>query len=284
MRNLLTFARLLSGLLLLILAAIIAYWVMQLAAPRPAIAPSGTLGEAATTRSLSSAAQAFGRPQAALPVAAAPSNIQVFGVAESGENGVAILAVDGKPAAAFAVGSKVDDSTRLVSALDGRIVLEQNGRRIEVKAPPRPSLAVLTSGAARPGEPGQVSTVPPVPTRPGGFNPPPRGVPPPGAAPPPVYSPPPAYTPPPQAPTPIANQAPPPMPQGQPPQQDFSSMPPNPDATQPAYPQYVPPQFDAPQFNPQTGQTVPGVVTPGVPLPTQSPGNPAVAPMNLPNQ
>lgn len=283
MRNLLTFARLLSGLLLLILAAIIAYWIMQLAAPRPAIAPSGTLGEAATTRSLGSAAQAFGRPQAAQPISAAPTNIQVYGVAESGENGVAILAVDGKPAAAFAVGSKVDDTTKLVSALDGKIVLEQNGRRIEVKAPARPSLAVLTSGIARAGEPGQASTAAPVPTRPGGFNPPPR------AAPPPSYSPPPVYTPPPpQSPPPVANQAPPPMmqppPQFQPQQPDFQSMPPNPDATQPPYPQYAPPQFDSPQFNPQTGQTVPGVVTPGAPLPNQSPGNPAVAPMNLPNQ
>ena len=90
------FLVLLLCLLLLILAAIVAYWIMQLAAPRPAIAPSGALGEAATTRSLNSAALAFGRPQGPQPVVATPTNIQVFGVAESGENGVAILAVDGK--------------------------------------------------------------------------------------------------------------------------------------------------------------------------------------------
>ena len=280
MRNLLTFARLLSGLLLLLLAAIVAYWIMQLAAPRPAIAPSGALGEAATTRSLNSAALAFGRPQGPQPVVATPTNIQVLGVAESGENGVAILAVDGKPAIAHAVGSTLEDGTKLISALDGKVVLEQNGRRIEIDAPARPSLAVLTSGVGRPGEPSRSSTQgpPPVPTRPGGFNLPPR------ASPPPAYTPPP----PPQAPPPVATQVP-PQPQPQqppqfqpPPQQpDFQSMPPNPDATQPAYPQYVPPQYDAPRFNPQTGQTAPGVVTPGVPMPTQSPGNPAI---NVPNQ
>lgn len=273
MRNLLSFARLMSGLLLLILVAIIAYWIMQLAAPRPAIAPSGIQGEVATSRSLAAAAGAFGRPGAAAPVAAAPTNIQVFGVAESGEHGVAILAVDGKPAEAFAVGSKVNDSTLLVSALDGKVVLEQHGRRIEVDAPARPSLAVLSSGVGKPREAGQPGT--PMPGRPGGppYNMPPR------AAPPPSYTPPPSS--PPMA-TPNATpQSPPqspPQQQPPPPQQDFQPMPPpNPNANQPAYPpQYTPPQFDSPQFNPQTGQSTSGIVTPGVPLPSQSPGNPAI--------
>ena len=269
MRNLLTFARLLSGLLLLILVAIVAYWIMQLAAPRPVIAPSGIQGEVASSRSLAAAAAAFGRPGAAAPVVAAPTNIQVVGVAESGEHGVAILAVDGKPAEAFAVGSKVNDSTRLLSAVDGKVVLEQNGRQIEVDAPQRPSLAVLTSGAGKPREPGQASPSPPS-RPPGSFNLPPRAAPP-------------AYTPPPQPPTvtpPVAapNMPPQQQPPPQQPQQDSQPMPPpNPNATQPAYPpQYTPPQFDAPQFNPQTGQSSSGVITPGVPLPTQSPGNPAL--------
>ena len=59
MRNLLTLSRLLSALLFLVLVAIIAYWSMQLLAPRPAIAPSGSIGDAATTRNLNAAAAAF---------------------------------------------------------------------------------------------------------------------------------------------------------------------------------------------------------------------------------
>lgn len=271
MRNLLSFVRFLSGLLVLVLVAILAYWAMQLAAPRPAVAPSGTLGDAATSRNLSSAARAFGTPQAAQPVQAAPTNIQVFGVAESGENGVVILAVDGKPAQAVAVGTQVNRSTRLLSALDGKVVLEHNGRRIEVNAPERPSLAILTSGVGKPRDSSQATTAP-VPTRPGGFNLPPRGVPPQQPPVPPA----PAVTPPPLAPPaqPPEAQAPPGQPPGQQPPafQAQDLPPPNPVATQPAYP----PQFESPQFDPQTGQSSQGILAPNVASPNQTPGNPAL--------
>ncbi|MET0508126.1 MAG: hypothetical protein ABWZ78_08065, partial [Burkholderiaceae bacterium] len=146
MRNLLSLSRLLSALLLLTLVAIIAYWAMQLLAPRPAIAPSGSIGDAATTRNLNAATAAFGVPATAQAGAAVPTNIPVVGVAVSGADGVAILAVDGKAGQPYAVGTQVDDVTRLISALDGKVVLEQNGRRIEVNAPERPSMAVLSSG------------------------------------------------------------------------------------------------------------------------------------------
>jgi general secretion pathway protein C len=269
MRNLLTLSRLLSGLLLLTLVAIVAYWAMQLLAPRPAIAPSGSLGDAATTRNLNAAVAAFGATGPAQPVAAVPTNIQIIGVAESGKNGVAIIAVDGRPALPYAVGAQVDDATRLVSALDGVVVLEQNGRRIEAKAPERPSIAVLSSGLGKSRDPNRA---PPPPPR--SYNLPPRAAPPPGTMSPPVFSPP----------VPPAQQ---PVPAGQAEGQGQLGIPPGQaQAQNPGQPQGMvpgqqpgqfggPAQYTAPQFNPQTGEATPGIVQPGFPQPNQAPGNPA---------
>lgn len=270
MRNLLTLSRLLSGLLLLTLVAIVAYWAMQLLAPRPAIAPSGSLGDAATTRNLNAAIAAFGVTGPAQPVAAVPTNIQIIGVAESGRNGVAIIAVDGKPALPYAVGAQVDDATRLVSALDGVVVLEQNGRRIEAKAPERPSIAVLSSGMGKSRDPNRA---PPTPPRP--YNLPPRAAPPPGTmSPPPAFSPP---VPPAQQIAP-AGQAEGQVQPGMAPGQGQGQNPGQPLGMVPGQPpgQFGgPPQYAAPQFNPQTGEATPGIVQPGFPQPNQTPGNPA---------
>ncbi len=247
---------------------------MQLLAPRPAIAPSGSLGDAATHRNLNAAVAVFGVAGAAEPVAAVPSNIQIIGVAESGSNGVAIIAVDGKPALPYAVGAQVDDSTRLVSALDGIVVLEQNGRRIEAKAPERPSLAILSSGMGRNKD---ANRAPPPPS-PRPYNLPPRAAPPPGTMSPPAFTPPVPPPPPAQS---VQGIDPGQGPGGQP-----QGMVPGQAPGQPGQPGMggPPSQYGAPQFNPQTGETVQGMVPQGFPQPNQTPGNPAAFQSGMPQQ
>ncbi|MGE0798090.1 MAG: type II secretion system protein N [Lautropia sp.] len=139
-----------SLLLFLLLVGIVAYWALQLLAPRPTIAPSGSIGDSGTALNLTPATLLFGSRDAAAPAAqAAPSNIQVNGIVEAGPNGVAILTVDGRPAAAYAVDQPVNDNTRVKSVELDKVVLDQRGKLLELKAPERGSVAVLSSGVGK---------------------------------------------------------------------------------------------------------------------------------------
>ncbi len=164
MRSTVTFARLLSLLLLLALAGIVTYWATRLLAPPVAVAPSGSIGDAGSNPNLGPAVTVFGVPGAAVAAAAPATNIEVVGVAESGERGVAILSVDGKPAAAYAVGARLDDATTVVSVGIETVVLERRGRKLELKSPDRASLAVLSSGVGQTRDPNR--PIPPAPTVP----------------------------------------------------------------------------------------------------------------------
>ena len=159
-------ARLTTLLLFLALAGICAYWALQILAPRPAIAPSGSIGDSTAAANLVPSTQLFGRAGDAAPQAATPSNIQVVGIAESGPRGVAILTVDGRPAAAFAVNDSVTEGTKLVSVTLDTVALDQRGRRLELKAPERGSLSVLSSGVGKPRTTTSSSATPPVNTTP----------------------------------------------------------------------------------------------------------------------
>lgn len=172
MRGPLTAARLLTLFFFLLLVSICAYWVVQILAPRPAVAPGASIGDSSAPSNLEPATRLFGAVGA---VVAAPeqTNIQVFGVAEAGPNGVVILSIDGKPGVPYAVNEPIADGTLVKSVGLDKVVIEQRGRLIELKTPQRASQEVLSSGAGKPRTPSAASTAPPVPTRPAPPPPPP---------------------------------------------------------------------------------------------------------------
>lgn len=166
-----------------LLCAIVAYWVMQLTAPRAPIAPPGTVLDQHTP-DLKLAGQLFGlTPKDAATTAVAASNIQVIGVAASSQleaPSAAILVVEGKAARAYAPGDKVADGVKLVAVEPGTVVIERNGARLELPAPARADVGVLTSGVGKPraADSATASPAPASPVQSGAANPAPR----PGAA------------------------------------------------------------------------------------------------------
>ena len=60
MRGPLTAARLLTLFFFLLLVSICAYWLVQILAPRPAIAPSASIGDASAPANLEPATKLFG--------------------------------------------------------------------------------------------------------------------------------------------------------------------------------------------------------------------------------
>lgn len=136
------------------LCAVLAYWFVQLAAPRAPIGPA-LAGQGTRDRpDLAMAGSLFGTPQRA-QVAAVPvlGNVQVLGVVSAGRLGSAIMVVDGKPARSFAVGDSIGPGQRVRSVRADAVVIDDNGRTAEVPAPAPTSTAVLTSGAGKPRGP-----------------------------------------------------------------------------------------------------------------------------------
>lgn len=147
-----------------VLCAIVAWWALLMLAPRPPIAPSVVSLDGQALPELRLAAQLFGSPAGARgPAIASTSNVTVVGVLSAGVRGSAILAVDGQPPRAYAVGERIGP-TQVLSAVRGdTVVLDENGRRLELQAPQRPALSLLNDGPGRtpgldpgfaPGQPG----------------------------------------------------------------------------------------------------------------------------------
>jgi hypothetical protein len=130
------------------------------------IAPPGSLVDHRDAPDLFAAAKLFGQPggAAATLAAAPPSNLQVLGVAASAVRGSAVLVVDGKPAKAYLVGESVNASTRLVEVRADAAVVEQNGVRVELVAPQRPSVDLLWAGPAPATSSSAARSTAPVPT------------------------------------------------------------------------------------------------------------------------
>jgi general secretion pathway protein C len=129
--------------------AVIAYWALQILAPRAPIAPSGIASDQRSLPQLQAASQLFGATVAATAAAPQPSNIQVVGIVAAGRLGSAILTVDGKPPKSFSVGTKVSPTQSLGAVRADAVVIDSAGQRVELPAPTRASLDVLTSGKAR---------------------------------------------------------------------------------------------------------------------------------------
>lgn len=140
----------------------VAYWALQLLAPPVAIAPAGSLVDTHGAPDLGAAQALFGsassEPSAAI---SAPVDVRVLGVAASPVRGSAVLVVDSGAAQAFLVGDDVGADLRLVEVHSDAAVLEHRGVRIELPAPQRPSVALLSSGPA----PGSASSAEAAPAR-----------------------------------------------------------------------------------------------------------------------
>jgi general secretion pathway protein C len=172
MRLRLPLARIVSVLLFAALCAIVAAWALQLLAPRSPIAPSGAVAQAQPPTDLSAAGQLFGgAPRPVDSIAEGPSNIQVAGVLAAGARGVALLAIDGRPAKPFAVGESLADGSTVRAVTGDAVELERGGRPMRLAAPARGSIEVLTSGPQRTSG----AAAPPAPAA---GQPPPAGLPP----------------------------------------------------------------------------------------------------------
>jgi general secretion pathway protein C len=86
-----------------------------------AMAPASGVEAAAVAKALG-ASGALAQTQAAVPVLAS-SRFVLVGVVASGAQGAALIAVDGKPAKPYAVGSKVGDDFVLLSVQPRKAVL-----------------------------------------------------------------------------------------------------------------------------------------------------------------
>jgi general secretion pathway protein C len=152
--------RILTLLLFALLCATLAYWSLQLFAHRSPVAPAGAVAQAPAPIDLAQASRLFGGATAA-PTVAAAVNIQVVGVVAAGRSGIALLSIDGRAARPFQVGQPVADGVVLATVEPGTVQIEQRGQLLDLPAPARGSLTVLSSGANRPRE-ASPATAPPV--------------------------------------------------------------------------------------------------------------------------
>jgi general secretion pathway protein C len=199
------FARLSAFVIWSLVGATAVFWAMRLAASPPQVpAYAVAVGNSAAVRG--DLGRLFGvapRP-AAGPQAAAPeasSRFKLLGVmaprnpavqAEPGQ-GVALIAVDGKPARPYAVGARLDSDLVLqsVGLRTASLGPAQGGRSVVLELPklPPPHSGVLPPAGAPTIAPVQRTTAAPLPS-PGVMAPPQPPLPSPTLAPPPVIAPP----------------------------------------------------------------------------------------------
>lgn len=147
-------ARLACLIFALALVGVVTYWALILTAPGVAIAPAGASQSSGRDVSAQNSAQLFGiaNSAAAAPTSTSLASVQVQGIISAGPKGAAVIAFDGKPGRFIAVGSTLapeKPEAKLVQVKAGSVVLSINGRNEEYQAPPRASLAVLSSGVGR---------------------------------------------------------------------------------------------------------------------------------------
>ena len=121
-----------------LVAASAVYWGMKLAAPRAGATMTPVAARTSVPADPAAVARLLGASPAsvaAAPVASLASRFALVGVVASRSNkGAALIAVDGKPAKPFRIGSAVDD----------RLVLQSVDRRRAVLAESTDGPAVLT--------------------------------------------------------------------------------------------------------------------------------------------
>ncbi len=183
------FARLSAFVIWALVAATVVFWVLSLVV-HPLEVPSQALavGQAGGTRGdltrLLGSAPVVATATVSVPEAGSRFRLigvmatKARGVATDGENGLALIAVDGKPARAFAVGSSLDSGLVLRSVgMRSAIVSQQGAQSVTLELPPLaepatgrpvPVGALPSSGGINRSQPGSVpaniATLPVLPT------------------------------------------------------------------------------------------------------------------------
>ena len=130
---------------LLALAAGVGVWGAILLAPSPPPAPPTAVTDGALQTDTGPVAGWFGTG------AGAKIQVVVAGLIAAGPSGSAVLAIDGRPARAYAVGTQLAEGVTLAEVLGGGVVLDQGGERVEVQATKLPPVdGIRTVGSARP--------------------------------------------------------------------------------------------------------------------------------------
>ena len=145
----------------------VAYWAITLLAPVSPVAPVEVAGENRGKIDPRAVAEMFGAAPSTTTVtaAAAASNIQVLGITAGDARGSAVLSVDGV-ARFYPIGADLSDGSKLVAIKADMVVIERGGKRSELPAPARPTLAVLSIGKGNGGAGAQTAGAA---TRPGGL-------------------------------------------------------------------------------------------------------------------
>jgi len=133
--------RLLNLLLLVAIAMVSTYWVLQFAAPKVpqeslVAVPIADRSPRTQAMNIAPIEGLFGSSVSGAPTA---SNIVVVGViAEGGKNeGVALLSVDNQPAMAFKAGQAIDGDVSLQRVTENGVMIEMGGSVREILLPTR---------------------------------------------------------------------------------------------------------------------------------------------------
>ena len=175
-------------------AASVVFWGLRLTAPSDAVAPPAVL-KRPSEPDPAAVAQALGAVSNQPVAAATPEAASRFAllgvVADADQQGAALIAVDGKPARPFKVGTKVADgfvlqsvTTRAVALgpdADGKaaLTLQLPTRPLAIPSPPQPLQSTPPPAAVAPPQPAM-----PAPPPAGAAQPSPAGTPPGVAVPP----------------------------------------------------------------------------------------------------
>lgn len=117
----------------LALAAGVGVWGALLLAPRPQALPPGLTAPPPAGSDTAPLAQWFGS-------SAASVKVMVLGLISAGEQGAAILRIDGGAPQAYRVGQSVAEGVILARVDRAGVVLDQGGTPLEVSAPALPAL------------------------------------------------------------------------------------------------------------------------------------------------
>ncbi len=144
--------RTVSLILFILLCAICAYWVMQLRAPTPVVAPAAAAIPPPPSLDTALHARLFGGPVQA----STASTIRVTGVVAptlANAAGIALLAVEDRPPQAFSTGQTLANGAILREVHVDRVVIDQGGAVTELSVPQARAGSATSQGATPPGMP-----------------------------------------------------------------------------------------------------------------------------------
>ncbi|OVZ60265.1 hypothetical protein CDO44_09185 [Pigmentiphaga sp. NML080357] len=127
---------------MLVLAAGVGVWGAVLLAPSPPPAPPTAVSDGSLQTDTGPVANWFGTG------AGARIQVVVAGLIAAGPRGSAVLAIDGRPARAYAVGAELADGVLLAEVRGTGVVLDQGGERVEIEAAKLPPVDGIRSVAA----------------------------------------------------------------------------------------------------------------------------------------